>query len=354
MQTYCINCKKNIYSKKNSFPIFCNCGQVINEKIVEPPFDGYIECNICPTIEDQFKTLAAPWVTETRLIEDSKILLGKISHLDIERVIGVPRSGMIPASVLATSLGVPLGSISKDGIIDLKVGIRMRSLPKPKGLTVIVEDSSASGWSISEIKKYIDTKNCIFIAVYSTHSASSKLDYYSKILPLPHWFSWNIFGNDKLLNGFNIGCDFDGVICKDCPIIDDDDGERYLKWMRTSIPKFRTLEREIPFIITARLEKYRKETEEWLLKNKIKCKTLIMGPWKSQIERNGYCIGSWKLENIIKNNIHLFIESDDYQARVISKGISKPIICTNSETCYVDGIGPQWKNEEYEYIWNNL
>lgn len=353
MQIYCLNCKKNIYTHKESFPVFCDCGQVIREKIEETTDKDYIECNLYPTFEDQFETLAAPWITEERLIKDTEILFGKISHLDIEKVIGVPRSGMIPASILSIKLGVPLSSTTKEDIIDLGAGLRLRDSIKSKGLTVVVEDSSASGYSINEAKKIIGTKNCIYVAVYSTPSMSTKLDYYGKILPLPHWFSWNIFGNNRLLDGFNIGCDFDGVICNDCTLEQDDDGEKYIEWIRNSQPKFRTLHNKIPFIVTARLEKYREETEKWLHKHKIRFDNLIMGPWKSQIERNGKCIGSWKLEQIRKYHIQLFIESDDIQAKIISNGIEKPIICTDTETCYVNGLGPKWRNDTYKTSWLN-
>ena len=350
MQVYCNNCKKNIYTDKESFPIFCCCGQVIRSKHKEPIV---IEKETFShlTIDDQFPTLAAPWVTENKLVKDIQILFSKISHLNIERVIGVPRSGMIPASILSVKLGVPLGSVSNDGIINLSSGIRLRGSIKSKGLTVIVEDSSATGWSINELKNKIDLKDTIFAAVYVTPSSEKRVDYYSKILPLPHWFSWNIFGNINLLHGFNIGTDMDGVLCSDCSFENDDDGERYLNWIKDVPSKIRILDNPIPFIITARLEKYRKETEKWLLKNHIKYGKLIMGPWETKEERNKYCMGTYKLEKIKENFLQLFIESDDIQARIISRNWKQPVICTDSETSYVNGIGPKWRNVDDEASW---
>src|SRR5690606_13414821 len=118
-------------------------------------------------------------------------------------VVGVPRSGMIPASFLAIRLGVPLATISKNRkLVETSTGLRLRDVEKPSGTILFVEDSSASGFSIGEIRReFGHLRNAKFTAVYATPKATQNLDYYGRILPMPHWFQWNIFGNRHLMKG---------------------------------------------------------------------------------------------------------------------------------------------------------
>lgn len=357
LETNAITCRRN------------NCGKYLEEldackylvdmgRLGKVSFlDGKpsIECPHDPpqwvAEEDSFPTLAAPWVTEVRLLQDAEILLDKLASLEIARIVGVPRSGMIPASFLATRLGVHLASLTTEGIAELSSGLRYRNTQQPEGLTIVVEDSSASGWSINEIKAKLGQENIKYAAVYVTPSASKRLDFYGRILPLPHWFSWNIFGNDRLLEGFNIATDFDGVLCPDCPAEMDDNGERYVQWMASTRCKIRTHTNTIPFIITARLEKYRAETEKWLARNKVAYGKLVMGPWATQAERHNNCIGTWKRRMAETVGARMFIESDDHQARIISTGWEPPVVCTDSQTCYVNGVGPQWRLRSDRPAW---
>lgn len=144
------------------------------------------------------------------------------------------------------------------------------------------------------------------------------------------------------MQGFNIGTDFDGVLCEDCPVADDDDGERYVNWMRSVKPILRPGPGPIPVIITARLEKYRGLTEEWPARHSIKCDRLIMGPWNSLAERATVCIGSWKREMAEAAGCRMFVESCWIQTQVMSSQWDRPVICPAKKTTLVRGQGPQW------------
>jgi hypothetical protein len=107
--------------------------------------------------------------------------------------------------------------------------------------------------------------------------------------------------------------DLDGIFCPDIFAEDDDDGPRYLAAIRRALPIQRPNRRPIPLIVTARLEKYRAETEVWLRRVGIRWQRLIMGPWETLRQRNQ----GWP-ENVVRltceaylaSGLKLFVESD--------------------------------------------
>lgn len=87
---------------------------------------------------------------------------------------------------------------------------------------------------------------------------------------------------------------------------------------------------KIHSLVTSRLEKYRKETEEWLQKYNIEYENLIMLDLPSKEERQRLnAHASHKLNYYKKTNTDLFIESDYYQAIKISKGTGKVVFCVD-------------------------
>ena len=294
----------------------------------------------------RFPTDAAPYVDETQLLRDTQVLLGKVASLPIKMVVGVPRSGMVPATYIALRLGLPLGTMIDGEIRATDTGWRLRSAApddESSGRILVVEDSSASGRSVSEVRHSLrGVGGLLLSAVYSTPTAAKGLDYYGRLLPLPHWFSWNLFGNQTLFRQYRTATDLDGVLCPDCDSNDDDDGDRYQRWMRRVKPMVCTRKEPIPFIVTARLEKYRRETEQWLWQHHFRWGELIMGPWESKTERTRHCIGTWKREKAIEAGARMFIESDDRQARIISNHWDYPVISIEGKTSYHRGQKPQW------------
>lgn len=69
--------------------------------------------------------------------------------------------------------------------------------------------------------------------------------------------------------------DLDGILCKDPTNDENDDGQNYRHFLINVEPLLRPSV-EIGWIVTRRLEKYRKLTEEWLRKHSIKYKNLVM------------------------------------------------------------------------------
>jgi hypoxanthine phosphoribosyltransferase len=262
-------------------------------------------------------------------------------------IVGVARSGLSVATDLAMLRHIPIEVVNytKKEVIQVGNGWRLDP-PKldPEGTILLVDDTCMTGNSFNHVEAKVREvyPNLKTGAVYWNPKAKRTLDYFSRELSWPHYLEWNMFNS---VNVESMAFDFDGVFCHDCPPEMDDDGDRYLQFLRETRPRFLSKRRQVKLIVTARLEKYREETLNWLSRHGMSVRTMIMGPWKSLQERRRCNIGEWKATHVrkflqtnsgIKPNT--FVESDDWQAQEIAKRCGKNsgvIVCVDSAKCYL-------------------
>jgi uncharacterized HAD superfamily protein len=253
-------------------------------------------------------------------------------HPDVAGIAGCPRSGMRAACDVALRLGVPLYEASFDGLKPCGGGggsrIRSTKIHGPRksfdGPIVIVDDSTCSGGAIQEFKASPTLSDLPIYVVYAASPGRHLVSGYAVRKELPHWFDWNMMNNGIVLRS-GVGTDFDGVLCPDCTVEDDDDGERYIAWMESVKPIRFPRDYRVPFIITARREVYREITEQWLAKWTINYGELVMFPG-TFAERSVTDIGHWKAEQCDRLGVGLFIESDYRQACRIAEIRRKPVV----------------------------
>jgi len=265
----------------------------------------------------------------------NNVILKKLSIIprDFDLIVGVPRSGMLPANLLSLYLNRPYTDIHSflNGHI-YKAGARgqffdIRNFKK----ILVVDDSVASGAALQECKenlrhlsKEFDIKYC---AVYVIPGKEKSVDYYFETVPLPRYFQWNILNHSTLEKA----CfDIDGVLCADPLPEQNDDGEKYIDFILNAPPLFIPGSR-IGTIVTSRLEKYRKETETWLKANKVKYDELVMLDLPDMAARqraNNH--GEHKASAYMKKPYVLFVESDLAQAIQINRIAKKPVLCTEN------------------------
>lgn len=254
---------------------------------------------------------------------------------DVSGIAGCPRSGMRAAADLALRLDVPLYEASAAGglrrcsggsrIYKSEVhGIRRHS---QEGPVVVVEDSTCSGTSIKELKQHRELSDLPVFAVYAGERGRSLVDGFAVNIDLPHWFEWNFFHNGQTLALHNVGIDWDGVLNADCLPQDDDDGVRYRNWMVSVKPIRLPRAYQIPYIITARREAFRAESEAWLRRYRINYGRLIMFPGSFE-ERTSTDIGAWKANMCAEQNVGLFVESSLIQAQRIGELLGRTVLCT--------------------------
>jgi len=247
--------------------------------------------------------------------------------------VGIPRSGMLPANLLALYLNKPYTDINSflNGHI-YKAGARSQFFDiKDFKKILVVDDSIASGAAMEKCKESFKDLSSDFsisyCAVYVIPGKEKMVDYYFEVVPLPRYFQWNILNHTTLEKA----CfDIDGVLCVDPSDAQNDDGEKYINFILNAPPLF-IPGSKIGTIVTSRLEKYRKETETWLKNNNVKYNDLVMLDLPDMAARQkanshaGHKAGTYMSKPYV-----LFVESDLAQAIEINRIAKKPVLCTEN------------------------
>lgn len=297
-----------------------------------------------------FRMANAPvrFIKSAQLQQDILNLIGQIPS-DITAIAGVARSGLSVATMISMYLHLPLIAIrqSKHDIIETGNGWRLggnRHVDRKAGRILVIDDTVMTGNSIKAIRPLVQEQlgDHLFAAVYVNPAAHVKPDIWAVDLPWPHILEWNIF--NSILSP-SIAVDFDGILCHDCPPGSDDDGPKYLDFIRNAKPLYVPRRTPIPLIVTARIERYRAETQAWLDRHRIKFKKLIMHPANTLHERNRDDIPAYKASHF-KEWCHkpwsaikpyIFFESEDWQARRIGQlasGKDRVVICPATAGVY--------------------
>lgn len=261
-----------------------------------------------------------------------------------DAVCGVPRSGLLPASIIALRRNirlVDLNSLVQDPDNALKNAPIRQLNPiihynKPFGNKLLVVDDSASNQTttISAIRESL--KDCTsldisYAAVYRASSASA-VDHYFKEVPLPRMFGWNWFRHWELQFAL---LDIDGVLCEDWALKQEQDADPvYLNHLMNVKPLYIP---DVPVLglVTSRLSRYRELTETWLKKHQVMYKKLHMHPATTPEERRRMNDHAQRKADVYLRTpeAKLFVESDMRQAQRIFELTKKPVLCIDTMTC---------------------
>lgn len=259
--------------------------------------------------------------------------LHRIDRSQFDCVVGIPRSGMLPASIIATHLQLPLATPEgySAGIVHGRSGA---------GVTVgkrvlLVDDSCNKGRAFMRAVKLLPRDAKVTrLAVFGPYQVdpSSVCDIWFEIVQGPRAFAWNMQKHIRLPRW---GFDFDGVLCRDNTKAENDDGPLYAGFLRDAEPLF-VPQRHIGHIITGRLEKYRDETDAWLRRHGITYESLTMMPFATKAERmaamkEGGGRGAWKAREAKRLGVEFFMESCPKQAGIIAREAGIPVWCSATQ-----------------------
>lgn len=271
-----------------------------------------------------------------RTIADMNALILKRLYIlprDFDLIVGIPRSGMLPANLLALYLNKPYTDLDSfmNGHI-YKAGERggffdVRDYRK----ILVVDDSIASGSAMRKCREllapYQEDFEISYCAIYVVPEKKNAVDYSFELASLPRYFQWNILNHTVLEK-----CcfDIDGVLCVDPAPEENDDGEKYRHFLLNAPPLF-VPGCPIGTLVTSRLEKYRPQTEEWLERNNIRYNKLVMldMPDMETRQRSG-SHAAFKASEYRSADYVLFFESSLAQAIEINKLTGKPVLCTEN------------------------
>lgn len=260
--------------------------------------------------------------------------------IEPDLIVGIPRSGMLAATMLALHLHKPL--VDFEGYLagrSFQGGDRTGQAHAKTGhprKVLIIDDSVGSGAAIGRAKSAIpaDVEDCLtWGAVYSSLRGQELVDTFGEFVSLPRIFEWNMFHHALLA----VSCmDIDGVLCRDPSDIENDDGPRYRHFIE-SVPARVIPGTKVGHLVSARTEAYRSDTETWLATHNIEFGELHLyqGTTAERRSRGDHALHKARVYREV--GAQLFIESDVAQAAEISRISGRAVIATDEMRFFEGG-----------------
>ncbi|WP_197053350.1 phosphoribosyltransferase family protein [Litchfieldella xinjiangensis] len=274
------------------------------------------------------------------LSEDIAASLYRVQGKGYDLVVGIPRSGMIPASMIALGLHIDVVGLP-DFIANQALNTRLRRNAEGQPSTaweakkvLLVDDSVLTGRTMQQARRAIpDGCPCTIdtLAIYADPKGKSHIDIALATLEAPRAFQWNLF-TPALLSQACV--DIDGVLCVDPTAQQNDDGDKYVTFLNSAEPLYLPAGR-IGCLVTNRLEKYRSQTEAWLQQQGIDFDRLVMLDLPSKAERQRQGVHSTHKGLFYKHSDYrFFIESEARQAASIAKLSGKAVYSCEDNRIY--------------------
>jgi len=265
----------------------------------------------------------AEWISTARLAADSVTLAGLLPA-DCAGIVGIPRSGMVPAAICATHLHLPLWELTPSGPVPLGAGSRGGGLYRPSGSLAVVDDTSYSGAALALARQRMRGLPAIYAVVYALPMETPQDDLFVRQLAAPHLLEWNFVNNGPFwgaasadaggIYGTGCGVDLDGII-----VHDDESGGR------PGTPYMVPRAHPVRLIATARPESARVQTEAMLRSLGVRWERLEMLP--DGVPLTMESAAAHKARHYAATSLGFFLESDPAQAETIFRAAGKPVIC---------------------------
>ncbi|WP_416137178.1 phosphoribosyltransferase family protein [Halomonas sp. HK25] len=248
-------------------------------------------------------------------------------------VVGIPRSGMIPAYMIALLLNIhctDLNAFLKNARIakghTRKSSTSLDTAWEAKKV-LLVDDSLKTGNSMQEAVEAIQQQTpheVTRLAIYVEKIRQHCVDLYFEALPGPRIYQWNLFHQAIMHNSC---LELDGVLCQAPGGEALEDEDRYRAYLAEALPLVLPTYR-IGCIVTARPERYREQTVQWLETHKIEYERLEMRDTTADVETDVFerC-AQYKANCYQASTARLFIEKQRPIAARISALTGRPVLC---------------------------
>lgn len=268
---------------------------------------------------------------------------GRIDH-DIDLVVGIPRSGMLAASIIALKLNLPLtdlysflrnDELKRGSTRTYKRNELLRAQDARKIL--LVDDSVATGQSLNQALEKLQQAGydgqMLTLAGFAEKKNAHKVDICLEVVEQPRVFEWNVMHHGIISHAC---LSLEGVLCEPPSAAQKADEALYRKYLSEArpliIPSVKTAH-----LITGRAEKHRAETEAWLAAHGVQYGKLHMMEVPADEEQRAR-LQKFKASVYASDSFaRLFIERDPLQAQEIVKTTQKPVYCLEANEMYVPG-----------------
>jgi uncharacterized HAD superfamily protein/hypoxanthine phosphoribosyltransferase len=269
-------------------------------------------------------------------------------------VVGIPRSGMIPAYMIALLLNIQCTDLNSF-LNNARIGKgntrkSMSSLDTAWDAknVLLVDDSLKTGNSMQEAVDAIQQQTpheVTSLAVYVEKIRQKCIDLYFEAVPGPRIYQWNLFHQPVM----NSTCmELDGVLCQAASGEALTDEGRYRDYLAEARPLVLPTY-QIDCIVTARPERYRERTERWLARHGIDYARLAMRDETAGDEHE-------RFEQVARHKAHcyqasaarLFIEKERPMAARIAALTGKPVLCLDDgEICRPNALSVARRGKQH-------
>ncbi len=250
---------------------------------------------------------------------------------DVDCVVAVPRSGLVPATLVSLYRNVELFTAPEMFERGESVHGVTRS-PRASGgekrrRVLVVDDSCNTGDSITEavarVRRADPSARVESFVVYATAHSTSAVDRWCEIVDQPRVFEWNLL-HHPLANSF--GFDLDGIFCPDPVVGPDGDGAEMAAFYRDAPVRIAPTY-PVGAIITSRTHDHEDVTRQWLADHSVGYDEIHFFPGSADARRALGLHAAYKARVYAASDLALFVESDPSQAYEIQRITGRPVVC---------------------------
>jgi len=283
------------------------------------------------------------WRTFADLTALCRANVERVRALAPDVIVGIPRAGMVPATILASLLGLPLSDLwsfcdrraLRAG--DVRAKHRAQCVAKR---AVVIDDASGFGRSmtaaIEEVARSRPDVTALPCVVYADPESVPKFALAMDALAKPRLFEWMWWRSGKLAH---CCVDVDGVLCPDPTSEEKRSAEAYRRFI-VGAPMLYTPAKRVGAFVTGRSHVYRAETAAWFKRHGVTYGALEMSqdpppPWPRNSTVAAHA--EHKARFYLRSDAVLFIESDERQAKLIAEMSGKDALCITTGRMYRRG-----------------
>lgn len=252
----------------------------------------------------------ARWIPAMQYLHVTREMIAQVPG-DVSVIVGIPRSGMIGASYLATMLHLPLATLDGDEVKMVGGGSRTQHMQADMTMPLFFDDTVMSGHVIKQVRDSFP--KAIFASAFANPLCGLQPDILGMPLAAPHLLEWN-FMNSMFIN--NAGFDLDGVIVRNF----------------TGEPLLLPRKQAVGAIITARPESERETTVELLADLGVSYKRLIM--WQGEAMPGVDEVAEYKAKHVKEYGMDWYVESEPPLAELIAEKCDAWVICPTNGAIY--------------------
>jgi adenine/guanine phosphoribosyltransferase-like PRPP-binding protein/uncharacterized HAD superfamily protein len=269
-------------------------------------------------------------------------LIRRSLHLipaDVDLVIGVPRSGILPAVTIALLLNLRYADLDTflegrlPGTGSTKPGTRLIGDAGAARHVLVVDDSLNRGDAMRKVRERLARAGVIakvsLAAIYVVPDGADEVDIAFEVVPLPRMFEWNALHHVYL----DRACaSFEGVLCRAPSDAERASEARFARFLDTAPPLLRPTSR-LACVIAGLPESYRPHITAWLARHDIAHQRLELFSAPLSGPRPDYNAAAAQAKARIYRDGKeiLLIESDLDHAAAIADLSGKPVLSVEGQ-----------------------